>query len=387
MPFYSWAEINMKTHWQLIKNASSPEAQRRMIAVGLAKGIPIVAIRMAWAYTKLGLFSAAIQAWNYYMFGGDDDDDSAMAKLRRSTIKGLQVIVNVDPETGFIKTLPIQGTFYDFLDFMGIPNAWEDAGDLIDQKEDVTPGQLLEIPKNMAGQTANRMVQMVNPFFKMVVELPTKQKHFPDVFNPIPFRDRMEYVSETFALKDEYNYLFSDTPKKEGYWKRKWNNSLFLREFDTELISYYATKKIISEYKGGATGYDEGQNKADQEKSKAAYYYSLSMRYGNTEDANKYLNQFIDAEMQSIKGFNSTGMGTAASLTRLLLGTGSNPAKALNVIETNDLVKLMENPDYKPLSDFGKSLSKREIDIMRDGTRFYNRISGFKGNSALFIKK
>lgn len=387
MPFYSWAEINMKTHWQLIKNASSPEAQRRMIAVGLAKGIPIVAIKMAWAYAKLGLFSAAIQAWNYYMFGGDDDDDSAMAKLRRSTIKGLQIIVDVDPETGFIKTLPIQGTFFDFLDFMGIPNAWADAGDLIEQKEEVTPQQLLEIPKNMAGQTANRISQMANPFLKMMLELPARQKHFPDVFNPLPIRDRMEYVAETFAVKDEYNYLFSDAPKKENYWKRKWNNSLFLREFDTELLAYYATKKIISEYKGGSTGYEEGKNKAEQAKSKAAYYYSLSMRYGNTEEANKYLNQFIDAEMEAIKGFNSLGAGTAASLSRLMLGTGSNPTKGLNVIETDDLVKLLENPDYKPMSDFGKSLSRREIDIMRDGTRFYNRISGFEGTRALYFKK
>lgn len=389
LPFYSWAEINMKTHWQLIKNASSPEVQRRMIAVGLAKGIPKVAVKMAWAYTKLALFSAAIQAWNYAKFGpDDDDDDSAMAKLRRSTIKGLQVIVDVDPETGFIKTLPIQGTFYDFLDFMGIPNAWSDVSDLIEQDKPVEATQLFEIPQNMVGQTANRTSQMITPFAKMMFELPAKVKYFPDVWNPIPFRDRWEYVAETVALKDEYNYIFSDAPKKENYWKRKWNNSLFLREFDTELLAYYATKKIISEYKGGATGYEPGKNKVDQDKSKAAYYYSLSKRYGNTEEADKYLNQFIELEIKAIgQEFTSTGSGTAAALSKLLLGTGNNPTNGLNVPETNDLVKLMADPNYEPLTAFGKSLTPREIAIIKDGTRFYNRISGFEGPNALFIKK
>lgn len=389
LPFYSWAEINMKTHWQLIKNASSPEVQRRMIAVGLAKGIPKVAVKMAWAYTKLALFSAAIQVWNYSEFGDDDDeDDSAMAKLRRSTIKGLQVIVDVDPETGFIKTLPIQGTFYDFLDFMGIPNAWSDVSDLIEQDKPVVATQLFEIPQNMVGQTANRTSQMITPFAKMMFELPAKVKYFPDVWNPIPFRDRWEYVAETVALKDEYNYIFSDVPKKENYWKRKWNNSLFLREFDTELLAYYATKKIISEYKGGATGYEPGKNKVDHDKSKAAYYYALSMRFGNTEEANKYLNQFIELEKKAIgQEFTSTGSGTAAALSKLLLGAGNNPTNGLNVLETNDLVKLMADQNYEPLTAFGKSLTPREIAIIRDGTRYYNRISGFQGPNALFIKK
>lgn len=405
MPFYSWAEINMKTHWQLIKNASSPAVQRRMIAVGLAKGIPMVTIKMGIAYAQLALFTVAVQKFNEFFWGGDDDEDLAdrfkrtfwtgeskadtpMARMRRSNIKGIQLIYSVDDETGFIKTLPIQGTFYDFLDFMGIPNAWTDTGDVIEQKKEVTPDQLLEIPKNMAGQTANRSFQMVNPLIKAAFELPSKVKYFPDVYNPIPFRDRMEYVAETFALKDEYNYLFSDAPKKENYWKRKWNNSLFLREFDTELLAYYATKKIISEYKGGATGYETGKNKVEQDKSKAAYYYALSMRFGNTEEANKYLNEFIDLEGKAIgEEFTSTGKGTAAALSKLLLGTGNNPASGLNVLETDDLVKLMANPNHEPITAFGKSLTPREIGIIRDGTRFYNRISGFDGVNALFIKK
>jgi len=392
LPFYSWAEINMKTHWQLIKNASSPEVQRRMIATGLAKGIPVIAVKMAWAYTKLALFTLAIHTWNRSIFpwidDDDDKDDPAYKKLVRSTIKGIQVIVDVDPETGFIKTIPIQGTFYDFLDFMGIPNAWSDVSDLVEQDKQVEVGQLFEVPKNMVGQTANRTSQMITPFAKMMFELPSKVKYFPDVWNPIPFRDRWEYVAETVALKDEYNYIFSDAPKKEGYWKRKWNNSLFLREFDTELLAYYATKKIIREYKGGATGYETGQNKVDQEKSKAAYYYALSKRYGNTEAADKYLNQFIELEIKAIgKEYTSTGTGTAAALTKLLLGTGNNPSNGLNVLETNDLVKLFADPEYKPMTAFGKSLTPREIAIMKDGTRFYNRISGFEGPNALFIKK
>jgi len=84
---------------------------------------------------------------------------------------------------------------------------------------------------------------------------------------------------------------------------------------------------------------------------------------------------------------NSLGKGTAEGLTRLLIGTGQNPSKDLNVIETDDVINLMKNPEFKPKSDFGKSLSKREIAIMKDGTRFYNRISGFEGENALFIKK
>jgi len=310
-----------------------------------------------------------------------------MAKLRRSTIKGMQVIVSVDPETGFIKTLPIQGTFYDFMDFLGITTGLEDVSDIMDQKQPVTAEQILDVPNRMRQHTENRVFQMVSPFLKVPLELWTGQKYFPDVRNPIPFRDNMEYMAETVALKDEYNYLFSDAPKKENYWKRKWNNSLFLREFDTELLAYYATKKIISDYKGGATGFKEGQNKDLQEKSKAAYYYALSLRYGQTEEANKYLSEFINAELKSIEGFNSLGGGTAAGLSRILLGTGQNPAKDLNIVETNDVVNLMNNPDFEPLSDFGKSLSKREIEIMKDGTRFYNRISGFEGPNALFIKK
>jgi len=146
-------------------------------------------------------------------------------------------------------------------------------------------------------------------------------------------------------------------------------------------LAYYATKKIISEYKGGSTGYKEGKTKVEQEKSKAAYYYSLAMRYNQKEEAQKYLNQYIDLIGTSISELSSIG---ADNLAKTLIGTGGNPANGLNILETIDLQELISNPNYEPITPFGKSLNPRELAIMKDGARFYYRISGFE---TLYVKK
>lgn len=374
LPFYSWTEINMGTHVQLIKNASSPAVQRAMIRSALGRGIPYVTARMAYAYAKLFMFTAAVEAWNHFIFPAlpwvDDEDKDAAERLRRAHVKGMQVLFYVDEE-GKVHGLPIIGAFYDFIDFFGIPGAVDDIERIFTGNNPVQDA--VRAGKGMGAQTAGRLFQMTTPAIKMPLEFVTNQTYYPDARNPIPIHDRGEWFFNALTLKDEYNYFLTDKPQRQSYLERKWSNSLLMREFDPEMLAYYQSKRIIADYTGKKDGSVTPTNPHDEAKQKALNYYTLAMRYGNLDEA---VNQLITYYMNG---------GTPESIQARLRnadplgGLGKRPKPGEPTSEFQDIRNALAiGEDYEPMTSFGKSLTSDEMLVMKDAVSYYLRMQGLK---------
>lgn len=369
LPFYSWFEVNMKTHYNLLKNASNPKDQREMIKNAALRGIPFVAFRMARAYAMLGLVTAAAQAWNKYAFGLYGGDDETEKRLRQSHIKGMQLIVGVS-EDGKIKTIPIQGAFYDFIDFFGLWTIGDDVERIFTMDDPLN--QTYITLQNMGKNVANKGAQLATPFIKSPVEMAFGVSAYPDVFNPIPINDNWEYVFKSLTLGDEYNYLLTNKPQRQSYWERKFSNSL-LREFDTEMLSYYAAKKIIGDYEGSATGgRSEAKNPTIDAKKDAEYKYMLALRFEKYEEADKWLQIFrskggkvadIHRKIKTLDPFN---------------GVRKERVKGEPTTEWNDLNHIMKDSNYKAQTHFGKQLTKDDRFTLIEAMKYYNRLKDNK---------
>jgi hypothetical protein len=372
VPFYSWVEINMGTTLRLLKNANSPSVQRAMMKNAIMRGIPGIAVRIALANMKIALFTAMIQLWNEYIFGLWGDDDAA-EKMRRANMKGMQVFVTYDDKTGMLKALPISGTFYDFIDFFGIPGAIGDVERMI-----IGKGNALDVAEGMAMQMVNRTSQMMTPAAKIPVELASKQQYFPDITNPLPFDDRWEYLANVVTLKDEYNYFLRwDKPKKEGYLSRKWNNSLFLREFDPNMLAYYKARKIVADLRGEKTSSSTPQNPDDATRYRVLSNWALAMRYGKEEEANKILEDYLGDSKDMEKWIGNMNL-MRESLERKIksgdpfAGLRKEPRPGEKVSEYVDVLSAVEDSKYEPQTWLGKQLTPEELSIMKDAMEYFN---------------
>ena len=376
IPFYSWFEINMGTHLRLMKNASSPAIQREMIKSGLMRGIPYVTGRMAVAWSKLFLFTAAVEMWNYFAYPNlpwvDDDDKDAAEKLRRANVRGMQILLYTNSD-GLPVGLPIIGAFYDFVDFFGIPDVIDDIAMIFTGN---SAGQrahaLKKAGSTMLSTPGGKVFQMTTPLIKMPLEYATGQTYFPDPKNPIPIRDTGEWFFNALTLKDEYNYFMTDKPQRQSYLSRKLTNSLLLRELDPELLAYYQAKRIISDYTGNKIPSSIPTNPTEIAKDKALYYYTLSMRYGNLSEANRQI---------SIYYMNG---GTPQGLLRKM--TESDPFRGLSktarpgegISEYQDLQNAIYVKNYQPFTRFVKQLTRDDILVMRDALAYQQRQQGLK---------
>lgn len=365
LPFYSWAEINLGTHFQLIKNASSPAVQRAMINSAVRRGIPYVTARMAYAYMKLFLFTAAVEAWNHFMFPmlpwvDDDDDKDAAERLRRSGTRGMQVLLYVSDD-GKVHGLPIIGAFYDFVDYFGIPGAIDDIERVFTGN---SPAQdAWRASKTMGGQMGGKVFQMTTPAIKMPLEFLTNQTYFPDAQNPVPIQDRGEWFFNALTLRDEYNYFLTDKPQRQSYLERKFSNSLLLREFDPDMLSYYQARRIVSKYTGRKIPSSHPTNEREQAKQQALHYYSLALRYGKTDEANANLIKYF------LNG--GTPRGLEAQIRT------ANPFNGLGRQEKDDIMLMTMAKDplkYKPFTEFGRSLTSDERLVMKDAMKYFRQI-------------
>jgi len=377
IPFFSWVEVNMGTTLRLLRNANTPAVQRAMMRSAVMRGIPATVVKIALANMKLALFTAMVQAWNEYIFSLWGDDDAA-EKLRRANLKGMQILVTYDDQTGHIKAIPVAGAFYDFIDFFGIPGAIGDVERMM-----IGKGSALDVAEGMAMQMANRTSQMINPAAKIPVELASKQSYFPDMTNPIPFDDRLEYLANVLTLKDEYNYLFTDKPKKEGYLSRKWNNSLLLREFDPNMLAYYKARKIVADLRGEKTSLSSPQNPDDAARYRVISNWALAMRYGKEEEASQIIENYVNSSKDMAKMIGSMEL-LRESLKRKIksgdpfAGLRKEARPGEPVSEYEDVIRAVDSPDYEPKTWIGKQLTPEEFLIMRDAFEYWNSLYDHK---------
>ena len=364
MPFYSWFEINMKTHLNLIKNAGDPRVQRAMVRSAVMRGIPAITVRIGMAYFRIAMMTTAVQIWNNYaysIYGGDDDSED---KLRRSGAKGMNIIWGVDEKTGQIKVIPIQGAFYDLMEFFGIPVIWDDI-ERIMYGDDPLLG-VKDTAATIGSGMLNRGVQMTTPFAKMPFELLTKQSYFPNVGAPTPIRDRWEYVAKALTLGDEYNYFLTDKPQKEGYLSRKLNNSLILREIDIENLTYYHARAIVQDYTGKKISGSDPKNPTAIAKKDAEYKFMMALKNNRLDLADKYILQY------QMNGGNPRDLHSSIKNMDPLSGLSKKPKPGEMKSEYDDLQGMMVG--LKPTTYFGKQLTKDDVLVFKDAMKYFYKM-------------
>jgi len=371
IPFYSWMELNMRGQIQLMKNAFSPDVQKSVGSSVLRRGVPLVAWRMARAWGAMFAFTAAVEMWNHLIFplwGEDDDDEdkNIAGKLRRSKLRGMQVLLYTNPD-GTVVALPIVGAFYDFLDFFGIPGAADDIAEIFLGN---TPMQsAARAGKQIAIAPANKVFLGINPLIKLSFEGATGQTYFPDPQSPQPIRDYGEWLANYATIKDEYNYLFTDKPKPQSYVERKLTNSLVLREYDPDMLAYYQAKNLIERVTGAkGGGFKAPSNPQDVAKKQALYYWSLAMRYGNTEEGNKQLTKYVE------NGGTSQDLMSSIKSANPFNSLKKEPRLGEPISEFDDFLGRVSDDDYKPQTWAIKQFSNDEIKVFKDAMKYYNRM-------------
>ncbi len=345
----------MKRYYYLLKNASSPATQRKILALAAKRGLTSITIRMLFAYAYMALFTGLVAVWNWLMFPEEWE------RLRRAQTRGLQLIVSSDKETGKVVTLPIVGALFDAIDFFGLPDILSDDLALIFTGEAPMKGAV-GAAKQLAIAPFNRITQSLNPFLKSAFELGTGQIFYPDIRNPRPIYDYSEYFSTFLSVQDEYRAL-TGVPTRSPYFFGHIRN-LFVRDLDPDELSYYMAGRIVEEYKGERFS-TQPANKQAREKKRALYLYATAVRFGKTDEALEYLNQYY-----------SLG-GTPKSLGASL--RGRSPLNGLDKYEKDDVRHLVGDPNWKPdpsirqLTEFGKSLTTKELNVFRDALNYYAR--------------
>jgi len=364
MPFYSWFEINMKTHYNLLKNAGDPKVQRAMIRSAVLRGIPAITVRIGMAYFRIAMFTAAVQLWNefaYGLYGGDDDSED---ELRRSGAKGMGIIYGVDEKTGHIKVIPVQGAFYDFMEFFGIPVIWEDIEKIM-YGENPWEG-IKDTASTVGSGMGNRGFQMLSPIGKTPIELLSGQSYFPNVMAPVPIRDKWEYVAKSLTLGDEYNYFLTDKPQKESYLSRKLNNSLLLREIDIETITYYHARAIVQDYTGKKISGSDPKNPTAIAKKDAEYKFMMALKNNRLDLADKYILQY------QMNGGNPRDLHSSIKNMDPLSGLGKKPKPGEMKSEYDDLQGMMVG--LKPTTYFGKQLTKDDVLVFKDAMKYFYKM-------------
>lgn len=365
VPFYSWFEVNMTTHLQLLKNASSYSTQKQLAKKAVFKGVPFVVFRMARAYVSLALFTAALESWNLFasaIYGGDDDTDR---KLREARVKGANLIVGVNKD-GTIEVLPIQGAFYDFLDWFGLWTIRDDV-DRIFENED----KLAAIQKMLSDQGENALKKgyfMLSPLVKIFTEQATKQYTYP---SNTPITDNYEYWAKQLTLGDEYNYFLTDKPQKQTYLERKLSNS-FLREFDTEQLAYYEAKRLIDKYHGKAESSGQSENPTVAKQAKAKSNYMKALRYGKVQEADKWLTKYVEA------GGTLKAINDEIKRMDIFSGVKKTAVNGEPRSEFSDLKQLLADKNYKAETHFGRQLTTEDRFLIKQAMNYYERIKDTK---------
>ena len=243
MPFYSWIEINAPRYAYMLRNSRYEDAGApgRVVAVGVKKAI--------WGATKYALKASMlyglIHIWNHLMFPDEEEE------LGESGRRQLHIIIG-RRDDGSIMTIRFQGALSDAMSFFGLEDFPQDVKDVVEGSRTITE-KIVDAGKALV----NRAWQAVRPEIKMAADVSTGMTTYPDVFRPMPIRDRLEHVLRTFKLDSIYRAALdrpapgkdSDSPvarKVEhllGDLRR-----MLVYDTDPGVQAYYDTRRMVFEW-------------------------------------------------------------------------------------------------------------------------------------------
>ncbi len=279
IPFWSWIEINAPRYYRLFKNAATRgeggSTAARLFGVGTRKTAG-AALGVAEKLLLTNLLFASVSAFNHLMYPEEE------AKLGNNN-RGMHIILGSTSD-GKVMSVKFQGALADALSWFGLedwPTSWEKL-----QDDKMSAGDLF---KKMALAGPNKLANAAAPFHKLGAELITGKSVFPDITQPKPIRDRSEHVARFLALDKEYRSL-SGKPTK-GYLDSLKRTLVY--ESDPGEVAYQDTRQRVIEFLKKQGREIPGGEPTDR--SNALYYHKQAIRYGDSEAADHYKQQYLQA--------------------------------------------------------------------------------------------
>jgi len=329
VPFWSWMEINAPRYYRLFKNAATRgeggSTAARIFGVGTRKAAG-AALGVTEKLFLTNLLFASVSAFNHLMYPEEE------ARLGNNN-RGMHVILGSTSD-GKVMSVKFQGALADALSWFGLedwPTSWEKL-----QDGKMSAGDLF---KKMALAGPNKLANAAAPFHKLAAELITGKSVFPDITQPKPIRDRPEHVARFLALDDEYRSLTGKPTK--GYLDSLKRTLVY--ESDPGEVAYQDTRQRVIEFLKKQGKEIPGGEPTDR--SNALYYHKQAIRYGDSEAAAHYKQQYLQA--------------------------GGKPEGIRKSINTaHPLGLLPENMRYT----FRQSLSPEEDQAFKEGLGWYKEV-------------
>jgi len=329
IPFWSWMEINAPRYYRLLQNAATRgeggSTAARLAGVGTRKAAG-AALGIAEKVFLTNLLFASVSAFNHLMY---PDEEARLGDNNR----GMHIIMGSTSD-GKIMSVKFQGAMADALSWFGLedwPTSWEKL-----QNDQMSAGDLF---RKMALATPNKLANAAAPFFKLGAELITGKQIFPDITQPKPIRDRAEHVARFLALDEEYKALAGKPTK--GYLDSLKRNLIY--EGDPGEIAYQDTRQRVMQFmkKQGK----EIPGGEPTERANALFYFKQAVRYGDSEAAARYKQEYLQAGGK-LEGIRKS------------------------IDKAHPLALLPENMRYK----FRQSLSPEEDQAFKEGLSWYKQV-------------
>jgi hypothetical protein len=200
IPFYSWMEVNATRYFRLVKNAAHTGDSQQMARGVLAAGRKAVAsgAHAAGFMLRLSAFWSMLQAWNYLMYPDDEDE----LRDANPTVANRPHILFGRDGNGKIQYLSGVGALGDLLSWFGLDAFPGLVGDVMHDR--MTIGEAIQ---HSAKAPVNKIWQGLTPAVKMPLEMAVRESTYPDVFNPRPINDRLDYLGQQTTFGPEIGSL------------------------------------------------------------------------------------------------------------------------------------------------------------------------------------
>ncbi len=306
IPFWSWKEINMKRFIRIMRNASENEqlcetvgrwAINRMRAKagqklvtgklleGKQRGAGRVVAKSALVVTRIGQFlirAAALwiifQIYNRLRYPEEEEG------LPERVQNQWHIIVGRDKK-GNVIYFDRLGHMGDLLEWLG-DMPWNYVNDMIKGRKTA-----LDVAGEMGKGAVNVIMTSLMPYISLPAEFVTRQKLFPDAFDPTQIKDFGYHVAQGLGLDPVYNLMLGKPHRSFGEVLQR---MIAYKQFEGQ-GAYYDIRREVREYlraQGVAQGAWISEPNA---RNQALMYLRLALVYEDAAALEKYMREYLNA--------------------------------------------------------------------------------------------
>jgi hypothetical protein len=318
IPFYSWMEVNIRYHANLLRNLRDMVRAEEMSRADAAKAGTRAAAVFAAGFSaraaggialRLALPYAAIMLWN--ATGDRDELEKLLSDEDRrrfhiilgtvgddaEAIDGTQIVRLRDGRR--VRVAYANTALMDVLKWVSGAAFAQQMGRWLNGKTDLATAAAAWRDQ-IAPDVVNNLVGSVGPLAKVPYTVLAKKSTFPDVFDQrtVPAYDLRRAVLA--QITDEFTADIIERAVNRDFYASKdfgtWASQLILqvRERDPEAWAFYAIKDKAATFKEKATGTRRDGGRYDAPEQQALRNFRRAIYRGDTEGATRFYLRLLD---------------------------------------------------------------------------------------------